>query len=287
MTTLLESKARPFGSRKGAMLSVALHALLIGGAIVGTGRAMLPPREKVEEHPILYVATPPPPKVYVAPEPLPEVKKQPAPKTPRVAPRPAPPPPRRTPTPPAPTPRAAPVPQAVTAPIVAPIRVPTSVPAVDLKAIPTVSDVVASIPAPDPGKVVAAATGGGSRSSSDGDVDGGRSGGTKGGLGSGDAGRAYNENQVDRAVVVTRPASPRYPDALRSVSVTGEVMVQYIVDTRGRVERGSIRILSSTHKLFADAVRAALMEMRFRPAEAGGQPVRQLVEQPFVFKLDG
>ncbi|MDQ3996106.1 MAG: hypothetical protein M3303_03715, partial [Gemmatimonadota bacterium] len=67
------------------MLSVALHGVLIAGAIFATRSVVLPPREKVEEHPILYVATPPP-KVFVAPEPLPEVKKQPAAKSPRVAP---------------------------------------------------------------------------------------------------------------------------------------------------------------------------------------------------------
>jgi hypothetical protein len=33
-------------------------------------------------------------------------------------------------------------------------------------------------------------------------------------------------------------------------------------------------------------VREALLHSRYRPAEAGGQPVRQLVEQPFIFKLD-
>jgi TonB family protein len=155
---------------------------------------------------------------------------------------------------------------------------------VDVNASPTVTDV--AIPAPDPGRIVAAATGR-TRSTSDGDVDGDGGGKAKRGLGSGDAGRAFSENQVERAVVPTRPPVPRYPDALRSVNVTGEVMVQYIVDARGRVEPGSIKILSSTHKLFAEAVREALLEARYRPAEVGGNAVRQLVEQPFIFKLDG
>ncbi len=278
MTTLLESKARPYGSKKGAVISVVLHGGFIAAAIAASGAVALPEREKVEEHPILYVAAPPPPKVYVAPDPLPEVKKPPAAtKTPRVAP-----PPPRAPTPPrpaAPTPRPSPQPQ-LAAPLVAPINVPTSLPAVDLKALPTVTDV----PIPPPAPVQASSGGSSTRRASDGDVE---RGGTKGGLGSGSAAsnKAYSENQVDRTVQVTRSVSPRYPDALKSVNVEGEVIVRYIVDARGRVEPGSIEILSTAHKLFSDAVRRALLDMRFRAAEANGQAVRQLVEQPFRFRL--
>jgi TonB family protein len=270
VTTLLESNARPFGSSKGAALSMLVHGGLIAAAVVGTASVALPPREKIEEHPILYV-TPPPPKVYVAPERLPEPKRAPPSKAPRTAPPPPKaPPPRQMAAP-------SPQPQRVTVPVIAPIKVPVSLPPVDLKAVPTVSDAELARAAD------AVTRSRGAKSSGDGDVDS-RS-GSKGGLGSGDPGRAYNENQVDRAVQMTRAATPRYPDALRSVSVQGEVQVRYIVDARGRVEPGSIQVISTTHKLFADAVRAALLESRFRPAEAGGHPVRQLVEQPFIFKL--
>jgi TonB family protein len=154
-------------------------------------------------------------------------------------------------------------------------------PPIDFKAPPRV-DVEIRVAPPELPK--AASQSGLVRGSSDGDVAE-RSGG-RGGLGSGSSGRAYSESQVDRAVQVTRAAIPRYPDALKSVNIQGEVMVRYIVDARGRVEPGSIEVISATHKLFADAVRTALLNSRFRPAEAGGQPVRQLVEQPFIFKLE-
>jgi protein TonB len=272
VTTLLESKARPYGSRNGAVVSVALHGALIAGLVVASGRAMLPEREKTEEHAILYVA-PPPPKVHVAPEPLPEVKKPPPSKAPAAPRRVAPPPPRPA------QPRAA----AATPTVVAPVTVPTNLPPVNLKAVPTVNVDIVISPRAELPKASGNPIGSAARSTSEGDVEG-RS---KGGLGSGASGRAYSENQVERAVVATRQPVPRYPDALRSVNVTGEVMVQYIVDAKGRVEPGSIKVLSSTHKLFADAVRSALLNARYRPAQVGGQSVRQLVEQPFIFKLDG
>jgi TonB family protein len=105
------------------------------------------------------------------------------------------------------------------------------------------------------------------------------------GLGSGSAGKAFDENQVDKAVEVSRKVDPRYPDALKSVGVQGNVVMRFIVGTDGRVEPGSIQAVSSPHKLFSDAVRSALLNTRYRPAEAGGQKVRQLVEQVFTFKL--
>jgi protein TonB len=276
MTTLLESKARPYGSRKGAVLSVAVHAVIIAAALLATTKAVLPAREKIEQHSILFVA-PPPPKVAEAPKPIPEVKKPPVSKAVHVAP-----PPPRAPAPPRyvnPTPQPV-APQRVAAPVIAPIKVPTSLPAID-KALAINTD----LPASDASKTADILTGRSSRrGTSDGDVEGeGRS---KGGLTSGSSDRAYNENQVDKTVQVVRPAVPRYPEALKSVNIEGQVIVRYIVDARGRVEPGSIQILSSTHKLFADAVREALLDARYRPAEAGGHPVRQLVEQPFMFKID-
>lgn len=54
----------------------------------------------------------------------------------------------------------------------------------------------------------------------------------------------------------------------------------------GGADRDSFRVVSSTHTLFADAVRRALPRMRFKPARIGQRPVAQLVQQLFVFKLD-
>jgi periplasmic protein TonB len=72
---------------------------------------------------------------------------------------------------------------------------------------------------------------------------------------------------------------------LRSANVEGEVLVQFVVDTTGRVEKGSIKILKSSHELFTNAVQSALNSMRFYPAEIGGRKVKQLVQQPFNFAL--
>jgi hypothetical protein len=63
------------------------------------------------------------------------------------------------------------------------------------------------------------------------------------------------------------------------------VSARFVVDTLGRVEPASIEITETTHTLFADAVRVALLRQRFLPAAAGGHLVRQLVVQPFEFRI--
>jgi periplasmic protein TonB len=287
MATLLESGARPYGSTKGVAVSMVLHGALIALAVMGTAKVVLPPREKVEEHPILYVASPPPKPIEAPPKPLPEVKAPPKAKAPekvfKAPPRaPA---PRRVavqPRPAAPAP--APQPKVPSTPaLVAPTRVSVTLPAVDLNAAPTITDVVAP-PAPEPIKAAGISREGSVKSSEDGDVDG--AGGRAKGLGSGDSGRAYEENQVERAVQVSRLVSPRYPDALKSVGVEGVVAMRFIVGADGKVEPGSINVIDSPHALFTSAVRQALLNTRYRPAEAGGRSVRQLVEQTFSFKLE-
>jgi protein TonB len=268
MTTLLESGARPYGSSRGIVVSMLFHGVLIAVAILGTTQVLMPTYEPVDETPVLYVA-PPPPEVYVAPDPLPAVTPPPA--TPAAAPRRAEPARAR--------PVAARQPQGPsTPPLVAPARVPLGVPPIDLSAAPTVSDVVAAPAVPDDfvGAGVGSANAAGIT---------GSPGGSGAGLGSGAAGSAYAEYQVERIVQVVRGAVPRFPDALRNSGVEGDVQVTFIVGTNGRVEPGSIEVVDSPHRLFTDAVRSALLDARFRPAEVGGRAVRQLVAQSFAFRL--
>ncbi len=98
--------------------------------------------------------------------------------------------------------------------------------------------------------------------------------------------QTYFEYQVEKPVMaVPGSPTPRYPDILKSAGVEGEVVVAFVVDTTGRADINSLKILKSTHELFAAAVRTALPSMRFLPAEVGGKKVKQLVQQPFAFNI--
>jgi len=94
------------------------------------------------------------------------------------------------------------------------------------------------------------------------------------------------EHLVDKPILaIPGTAMPRYPSMLQSAGVEGDVRTQFVVDTLGRVEQGSVRVLGTSHDLFASAVRDALNRARFKPAEAGGRKVRQLAEQVFTFRI--
>ena len=96
--------------------------------------------------------------------------------------------------------------------------------------------------------------------------------------------QTFFDFQVEMPVApIPGSGSPRYPEILLSAGVEGQVLGQFVVDTLGRVESGSFKVIRSDHDLFSAAVRSALPAMRFLPAEVGGRKVKQLVQQPFVF----
>jgi len=84
---------------------------------------------------------------------------------------------------------------------------------------------------------------------------------------------------------IVSSAKPRYPETLRQNRIDGRVLVQFTVDTTGRVDMPSIRVMQSTHDLFTQAVRSALASFRFRPAEVNGKRVTALAEMPFEFQI--
>jgi protein TonB len=85
--------------------------------------------------------------------------------------------------------------------------------------------------------------------------------------------------------VIGNPAPPRYPNALRESGVVGAVTVRFVVDTLGRAEMDGLTVVESSHMLFADAVKSALLSYRFSPGEVGGRKVRTMVQVPFTFAL--
>jgi Gram-negative bacterial TonB protein C-terminal len=64
------------------------------------------------------------------------------------------------------------------------------------------------------------------------------------------------------------------------------VVVEFVVDTAGLVEPGTIDVLTSSHPLFTESVREALLAAHFQAAWSRGRRVRQFVQLPFSFMLD-
>jgi len=101
-----------------------------------------------------------------------------------------------------------------------------------------------------------------------------------------DSTMAYSEIEVDSTVTLDPTAEgPHYPPALLKAGVQGVVYARFVVDTSGHVDTASITTLDRPHPEFVAAVRTALVKMTYRPAILQGHAVSQLVEQPFVFRI--
>jgi protein TonB len=155
--------------------------------------------------------------------------------------------------------------------VVAPADVPTGIPAVDLNQRPF-------DPADFSGR----------------GVEGGASYGVEGGTGTvdpdvipvGDADVVYpatlSDVRFEPAVLISQPV-PKYPPVLEQAGVSGLVKLRFVVDTTGRVEPASIKVVESTHQGFEDPARESVAAAVYHPARIGQRPVRQLANQPIRF----
>lgn len=98
----------------------------------------------------------------------------------------------------------------------------------------------------------------------------------------------YFDFQVSRQVrSLPSNRAPMYPDAMRRANIQGEVLVQFVVDTTGKPEMNTFKVLRSTQVEFLTAVRSVLPYYEFEPAMLMNRKVRQLVQMPFHFCLNG
>jgi TonB family protein len=103
------------------------------------------------------------------------------------------------------------------------------------------------------------------------------------------ANSVFRADQVDRkaALDTVKSVAPAFPPSLYAAGIPGLVIAEFVVDTAGRVEAGTLGIVSSTAPLFTEAVTAALQTATYVPAVKNGRSVRQFVHQPFEFSVKG
>jgi len=97
---------------------------------------------------------------------------------------------------------------------------------------------------------------------------------------------AYGQDAVERIAWPHRDnPRPRYPDELQRAGIEGTLLVQFVVDSTGRVDEKTLIFPNDAQPGFLRAVRDALLRSRFFPAELAGMRVRQLVQQQFSFVI--
>ncbi len=78
--------------------------------------------------------------------------------------------------------------------------------------------------------------------------------------------------------------APMYPNEARGTGLTGEVVVEFVVDEAGRVLRP--RVVRSTDARFEAPTLRAVEKWRFEPGTRQGVPVRFRMAVPVVFSLE-
>lgn len=115
--------------------------------------------------------------------------------------------------------------------------------------------------------------------------------------------QSYFEYQIDEPVQQgTGSGRPTYPAVQKAARIEAMVLAQFIVDTDGAVEPGTFKTLKGSIigytesksatatdadvAAFEAAVRDAIATARYVPGKLHGTPVRQLVQQRFVFAVE-
>ncbi len=111
--------------------------------------------------------------------------------------------------------------------------------------------------------------------------------GVEGGVAEGfvPTGEVYLEAIVEEKPAVLSAPEARYPEMLRQAGIQGRVVIQAIIDTSGRAEPNSIKIIRSPNPGFDEASRTWMLRALFRPARVHGRAVRVLVEVPIDYRI--
>lgn len=83
--------------------------------------------------------------------------------------------------------------------------------------------------------------------------------------------------------VATRQVTPIHPPELKKSLVSGEVVLECLVDTAGRVQE--IKVIEESHPGFAAAAEEALRQWEFMPGSIDGQTAPVRIRVPFDFRL--
>src|SRR3989442_2254638 len=99
--------------------------------------------------------------------------------------------------------------------------------------------------------------------------------------------KVFMEGVVEEKPAGLSGPTLQYPELLRQAGIQGSVMVQAIIDTTGRAEPPSVKVLQSPNPGFDQSAKNYVIKALFRPARVHGRAVRVLINIPIDFKITG
>jgi len=101
------------------------------------------------------------------------------------------------------------------------------------------------------------------------------------------AGHVLAESVVDEPPERVFAPDPIYPELLRRAGIRGAVVMQAILDTTGRVEPASLKVLVRAHPALEESAKQALLATQYRPARVHGRAVRVLIQTAYTWVEPG
>lgn len=105
-----------------------------------------------------------------------------------------------------------------------------------------------------------------------------------GGGGGGVTFHPFNLSQLDEQPAIKYSSRPVYPESMRRLGLSGEAMIDFIVDPNGNVRNATA--VHSSNREFEEAACAAVSRWSFRPGRKGGRAVFVHMQIPIVFTLN-
>jgi len=96
--------------------------------------------------------------------------------------------------------------------------------------------------------------------------------------------KVFDISMLDQTPVARFQARPQYPFEMRRAGISGEVVVDFIVDTAGDVQNAYA--LRSSQREFEAAAVQAVSKWKFKPGRKGGRDVPTHMQVPIVFTLN-
>ena len=99
------------------------------------------------------------------------------------------------------------------------------------------------------------------------------------------AGDVYRMEDVQERPHLASGPALTYPASLLLARVSGRVVVEAVIDTTGRVQEGTVRVIETSDPRFNESAKVYLEAARFTPGRIAGRAVPVRFQMPVEFKL--
>lgn len=97
--------------------------------------------------------------------------------------------------------------------------------------------------------------------------------------------QVYDPSVLDDPPILLLSPPLDYPPLLRQAGLTCRVVVEAVIDTTGRAETASVRVIQGAQSAFDQPSRQWMLDALFRPARAGGRHVRVRINRALDYAI--